>query len=107
MLANERVMTIADSLPVGETRTRCAPAASGLLPRQVSAIVGWPAFRARSTTSTASDVEPERETRTTTCRPVAPGANTPPGRRISSDRGAAIASRPVVSRRTAAATWAR
>ena len=107
MLANERVITIADSLPIGETRTRWTRPARGLLARQVTAIVGWPAARTRSTTSSASEVDPEREMMTTTWRPGFPGARTPPGRSISSDNGAAIASLPVVSRSTAAATWAR
>ncbi len=114
MLANERVITIAASSPAGETSVTSAVRASGLSPRQVTAIVGWPAARIRSATVTASDVEPEREMITTGSRPgVAapaprrPPTSTPSGRRISSDSGAAMTGRCSAARAAAATTWAR
>ena len=77
MLVNERVMTMADSSPAGETSIRSVRAASGLRGRQVTAIVGWPSARARVATSTASDVEPERDTITIGWRAAGP-PRTPP-----------------------------
>ena len=107
MLANDRVMTIARSSPAGDSRTRSARAARGLSARHVTAMVGWPAAPIRSTTSTASEVEPEREMTITGWRLAGPRPSTPDGRRMSSDGGVATTTWPVTSRATAAATWAR
>ena len=111
MLANDRVITIAASSPSGETSATSAVLASGLSPRQVTATVGWPAARIRSATSTASDVEPEREMITTGSRAADPApaaaTSTPSGRRISSESGAAKTGRCIAARAAAAAAWAR
>ena len=111
MLANDRVITIAASSPAGETSATSAALASGLSPRQVTAMVGWPASRIRAATSTASDVEPEREMITTGSRPAAvpvpAAARTPSGRRISSESGAAKTGRCIDARAVAAAASAR
>ena len=112
MLAKERVITIAASSPAGETSVASASEASGLPPRQVTAIVGCPAARIRSATVTASDVEPEREMMTTGSRPAASPApvaatRTPSGRRMSSESGTAITGRCVTARAADATTCAR
>ena len=111
MLANERVMTIAASSPAGETSVTSASAASGLPPRHVTAIVGCPAARIRSTTVTASEVEPDREMITTGSRPAPAGAAARQARPAGGGSAprAAPRSRAAASplEPTAAATWAR
>ncbi len=66
----------------------------------------------RSATSTASDVDPEREMITTGSRRAAEPApatatSTPSGRRISSESGAAKTGRCIAARAVAAAARAR
>ena len=90
MLANERVITIACSSPAGETRTRCAAARrAGCSPDRSRRSSGDRRRRTCSATSTASEVEPDREMTMTGWRPAGPVPSTPVGRRMSSDSGAA------------------
>ena len=65
MLANERVMTMADSSPAGETSARSTSPASGLDARQVTPNVGRPAARLCVATLSASEVDPDLEITTT------------------------------------------
>ena len=112
MLANDRVITIAASSPLGETRVTSAWSARGLSSRQVTAIVGCLAARIRSATVTASDVAPDREMITTGSRRAAIASSegatsTASGRRMSSESGVAITGRRIASRAAAATVWAR
>ena len=104
--ANERVMTMAVSSPSGTAKVIVASRAMGLSGRQVTATAGAPRSWTRRTTSSASVVEPDRETTMTGWWEGSPGAKTASGRRSTSDSGAATAGSPHLARSATAATWA-